>query len=98
MATSCGPSSTATRSVSSAPRRTRSSDAWENRAMRDVLLVAATGRELGGHEGLVCGVGPVEAAAATARALALDPARAVLHVGVAGARGLAARSLVIGAE
>jgi futalosine hydrolase len=66
--------------------------------MRDVLLVAATERELGGREGLVCGVGPVEAAAATARALALDPPRVVLHVGVAGARGLAARSLVIGAE
>ncbi len=39
--------------------------------MLDVLLVAATERELDGRDGLVCGVGPVEAAAATARALAL---------------------------
>ena len=41
--------------------------------MLDVLLVAATERELDGRDGLVCGVGPVEAAAATARALALRP-------------------------
>ncbi len=34
------------------------------------LLVAATELELCGQPGLVCGVGPVEAAAATARALA----------------------------
>jgi futalosine hydrolase len=66
--------------------------------MSDVLLVAATERELGGRDGLVCGVGPVEAAAATARALALRNWRAVLHVGVAGGRDLAAGSLVIGAE
>jgi len=64
----------------------------------DVLLVAATERELAGRDGLVCGVGPVEAAAATARALALRPFGAVLHVGVAGGRGLAAGSLVIGVE
>jgi futalosine hydrolase len=64
----------------------------------DVLLVAATERELAGRDGLVCGVGPVEAAAATARALALRPFGAVLHVGVAGGRGLAAGALVIGAE
>ena len=66
--------------------------------MLDVLLVAATERELAGRDGLVCGVGPVEAAAATARALALRPFGAVLHVGVAGGRGLAAGSLVIGVE
>ena len=66
--------------------------------MPDVLLVAATERELGGLDGLVCGVGPVEAAAAAARALTLRPFDAVLHVGVAGGRGLAPRSLVIGAE
>jgi nucleoside phosphorylase len=64
----------------------------------DVLLVAATERELDGRDGLVCGVGPVEAAVATARALALRPFDAVLHVGVAGGRGLAAGSLVIGGE
>jgi futalosine hydrolase len=66
--------------------------------MPDVLLVAATERELGGLDGLACGIGPVEAAAATARALALRPVGAVLHVGVAGGRGLAPRSLVIGSE
>ena len=63
-----------------------------------ILLVAATDRELCGHDGLVCGVGPVEAAAATARALSLRPFDAVLHVGLAGARGLPVGSLVVGTE
>lgn len=63
-----------------------------------LLLVAATDRELCGHDGLVCGVGPVEAASATARALALRQFDAVLHVGLAGARGVPAGSLVVGAE
>ena len=66
--------------------------------MPDVLLVAATEQELAGSDGLVCGIGPVEAAVATARALALRPAAAVLHIGVAGGRGLASETLVIGAE
>ena len=66
--------------------------------MSGVLLVAATERELDGRVGLVCGIGPVEAAAATARAIALDAPAAVLHVGVAGGRGLAPGTLVIGAE
>lgn len=66
--------------------------------MRDILLVAATERELDGRDGLVCGVGPVEAAAATARALALRPVEAVLHLGVAGGRDLANGTIVIGAE
>jgi nucleoside phosphorylase len=64
----------------------------------DVLLVAATERELAGRDGLACGIGPVEAAAATARALALRSYDAVVHVGVAGGRGLAACSFVIGEE
>jgi futalosine hydrolase len=63
-----------------------------------LLVVAATDRELCGHDGLVCGVGPVEAAAATARALALHPVEALLHVGVAGARGLDVGTLVVGSE
>jgi futalosine hydrolase len=62
------------------------------------LLVAATEAELCGHPGLVCGVGPVEAAAATARALALERPARVLHVGLAGARGLAPGTLVVGTE
>jgi futalosine hydrolase len=63
-----------------------------------ILLVAATDRELCGHDGLVCGVGPVEAAAATARALALRSFDAVLHVGLAGGRGVPVGSLVVGTE
>jgi futalosine hydrolase len=66
-----------------------------------VLVVAATQRELApvaGARTLACGIGPVEAAAATARALASDPSEAVLHVGIAGARGLEALSLVLGSE
>lgn len=66
--------------------------------MTGLLLVAATERELCGEPGLVCGIGPVEAAVAMARALALDPPRAVLHVGLAGGRSLPLRTLVIGSE
>jgi futalosine hydrolase len=66
--------------------------------MANVLLVAATDIELCEHEGLVCGVGPVEAAAATARELALRPPGAVVHVGVAGAHGITPGGLVIGSE
>jgi nucleoside phosphorylase len=66
--------------------------------MADVLLVAATDIELCERPGLVCGVGPVEAAAATARRLAGDPPDAVLHVGIAGARGITPGGIVIGSE
>jgi len=64
--------------------------------MAGLLLVAATEPELCGERGLVCGVGPVEAAVATASALALDRPRAVLHLGVAGGRGLPSGALVVG--
>jgi len=50
------------------------------------LLVAATEPELCGRPGLVCGVGPVEAAAAMAKELERERPDVVLHVGVAGAR------------
>jgi len=63
-----------------------------------MLLVAATDLELCGHPGLVCGVGPVEAAATTAHELALSPPTAVLHVGIAGARGITPGGLIIGSE
>jgi len=66
-----------------------------------ILVVAATERELAGADGaatLACGIGPVEAAAATAQALAARPPSAVLHVGIAGARGIPAPQLVIGSE
>lgn len=68
-----------------------------------ILVVAATGRELaaGPWRSLCCGVGPVEAAAATATEIARDTPAAVLHVGIAGAKrgaGLSMGSLVIGRE
>jgi futalosine hydrolase len=66
-----------------------------------LLVVAATDRELVGARGaetLVCGIGPVEAAAATARALTDSRATAVLHVGLAGRRGFTGCELVIGSE
>ena len=63
-----------------------------------LLIVAATELELCGHPGLVCGIGPVEAASTTARALALDPPHAVLHVGLAGGRGFTPGTLVIGQD
>jgi nucleoside phosphorylase len=66
--------------------------------MAGVLLLAATEIELCEHEGLVCGVGPVEAAAATASAIAADPPSAVVNIGVAGARGVTPGALVIGTE
>ena len=66
-----------------------------------ILLVAATEAELCGHPGLVCGVGPVEAALTTAAALAGERPRAVVHVGVAGARresGLEVLDVVVGSK
>jgi futalosine hydrolase len=63
-----------------------------------MLLVAATEGELCGREGLVCGVGPVEAAARTAAALAVERPSALLLVGLAGAHGFAGPELVIGSE
>lgn len=66
-----------------------------------MLVVAATDRELSPLDDvrtLVCGIGPVEAAATTARALAEERPSAVLHVGIAGARGLEPLTLVLGAE
>ena len=56
-----------------------------------MLVVAATPRELAPSRGwgtVTCGVGPVDAAVATSAALATAtlPWRAVLHVGIAGAR------------
>ena len=66
-----------------------------------MLVVAATERELAhvrGPETVVCGIGPVEAALRTARALAELKPDAVLHIGIAGARGVAAPALVLGSE
>lgn len=69
---------------------------------RDILVVAATPRELAAPAGwtaLCCGVGPVDAAAATAAALASGQFGAVVHVGIAGGStdaGLVPPMLVIG--
>jgi nucleoside phosphorylase len=66
-----------------------------------VLLVAATALELGRFEGtstLVCGIGPVEAAVATAAELGRTRHPAVVNIGIAGARGLEPGALVIGTE
>jgi futalosine hydrolase len=66
-----------------------------------ILVVAATERELAGAAGaetLTCGIGPVEAAAVTARALAERRPDAILHVGIAGATGIDPPTLVIGSE
>jgi len=66
-----------------------------------VLLVAATERELVAVEGadpLCCGIGPVEAALATAHALAAQRHGVVLHVAIAGATSLEPGTIVIGTE
>ena len=46
----------------------------------------------------MCGIGPVEAAAATARALAERRPDAVLHIGIAGGRGIDPPAIVLGSE
>jgi futalosine hydrolase len=66
-----------------------------------ILVVAATERELEGSRGaetLVCGIGPVEAALSTARALGERRPDRILHVGLAGARTLSPPALVVGSE
>ena len=66
-----------------------------------LVVVAATERELAfvhGAETFACGVGPVDAAASTARLLAERGPAVVLHVGLAGARGIEPPALVLGSE
>ncbi len=69
-----------------------------------ILVVAATAGELATPNGwltLQCGIGPVDAAVATAAAIAQHRPAAILHVGIAGARrdaGLTPGALVIGSE
>jgi len=65
-----------------------------------ILVVAATARELNGLEAetLACGIGPVEAAAVTARALSLRRPDSLLHVGIAGGREIEPPTLVLGSE
>lgn len=79
-------------------------DAWRGRDTVGavILVVAATEDELAGTPGAaraeVCGVGPVEAAARTARAIAAHGPDAVVNVGIAGARSFDAPRFVIGRE
>jgi futalosine hydrolase len=66
-----------------------------------MLVVAATERELALLDGLdafCCGIGPVEAAVRTARALGERRPDAVIHVGIAGSRTLEPPALVLGSE
>ena len=66
-----------------------------------LLVVAATPAELASVDvasTLPCGIGPVEAAVATARALAERRPDALLNVGLAGGRGIPIGTLVIGSE
>jgi futalosine hydrolase len=66
-----------------------------------LLVVAATDRELAfvrGADTFCCGIGPVEAAVQTARALAERRPEGVLHIGIAGARGIEPPALVLGSE
>jgi nucleoside phosphorylase len=66
-----------------------------------LLVTAATEAELSGAgetPTLVCGVGPVEAAARTAADLARSRPSALLHVGIAGARTFDAPAWVVGGE
>ena len=64
----------------------------------EILVVAATELELCGHPGLVCGVGPVEAAATISRELGVNQPRAVINVGIGGSRGLTPGTVVVGSE
>jgi futalosine hydrolase len=70
-----------------------------------LLVVAATERELAsvrGAETFVCGVGPVDAAARTAGLLGgrngASNRLLLVHVGLAGGRGIAPPALVLGSE
>jgi predicted 5'-methylthioadenosine/S-adenosylhomocysteine nucleosidase len=66
-----------------------------------MLVVAATERELAlldELDTLCCGIGPVEAALRTARALEEHRPDAVIHVGIAGSRTLEPPALVLGSE
>jgi futalosine hydrolase len=68
-----------------------------------LLVVTATAFEAALVDGaavrtVVCGIGPVEAALATSRAIADDVPTAILQFGIAGAQTLPNASLVLGSE
>ena len=70
-----------------------------------ILVVGAIGQELAGARDsarlLACGVGPVEAAIATAKEIIKERPQAVINVGLAGARrgsGIGVLDVVVGTE
>jgi futalosine hydrolase len=68
-----------------------------------LLVVAATEREAALVDGgrarvVVCGIGPVEAALTTARAVADERPHALLQIGIAGAQTLPNASVALGSE
>ena len=70
-----------------------------------ILVVGAIGQELAGARDrarlLICGIGPVEAAIATAKEIVRERPRAILNVGLAGARrgsGIGLLDVVVGSE
>jgi futalosine hydrolase len=68
-----------------------------------ILVVAATDFEAALVDGApvraaVCGIGPVEAALATARAIAEQRPDAIVQIGIAGAQTLPHASLALGSE
>jgi nucleoside phosphorylase len=68
-----------------------------------LLVVAATDFEAALVDGaaarvVVCGIGPVEAALATSRAIALERPTAILQIGIAGAQTLPNASIALGSE
>jgi futalosine hydrolase len=71
------------------------------RSLPPVLVVAATEREialLAGLDTFCCGIGPVEAALQTARALEERRPDVVVQAGIAGSRTLEPPALVLGSE
>ena len=70
-----------------------------------ILVVGAIGQELAGARDrtrlLACGVGPVEAAIATAKEIVKERPRAVINVGLAGARrdsGIGVLDVIVGTQ
>jgi nucleoside phosphorylase len=68
-----------------------------------LLVVTATAFEAALVDGapvrtVVCGIGPVEAALATARAIADDAPTTIVQLGIAGAKTLPNASIVLGSE
>jgi futalosine hydrolase len=80
------------------------SQAMPSAPLDRILVIAATEGELAASAGWMtacCGVGPVDAAARTAEAVARYEPLAVVHVGIAGARrvsGLLTPQIVVGTE